>query len=72
MTVKRYTYIIAGIRRFNKGGRSSIPAEHGGSEWIVEFWSPCNGVLESLEAGGVWGEEEEEEGKEAGIGYEAP
>jgi len=50
MTVKRYTYIIAGIRRFNKGGRSSIPEEHG---VLSEFWSA--GVLEW----GVWGEEEE-------------
>jgi hypothetical protein len=48
MTVKRYTYIIAGIRRFNKGGRSSIPEEHGG---LGAFWSAGNledGVLESL------------------------
>ena len=55
MTVKRYTYIIAGIRRFNKGARSFIPEEHG---VLSEFWSAGNlemGALESLEAGGLGG-----------------
>ena len=64
MTGLSYVSIIADTQGFNNGGSSLIPAEHGG---LGAFWSA--GVLEW---GGFGGEEEEEEGKEAGIGYEAP
>lgn len=40
MTGLSYVSIIADTQGFNNGGSSLIPEEHGGSEWIVEFWSP--------------------------------
>ena len=71
MTGLSYLSIIADTQGFNKGAQSFIPEEHG---VLSEFWSA--GVLEmgcwSPWRRGVWGEEEEEEGKEAGIGYGAP